>query len=90
MIDLSPIAVIMIIMSLIILLLLTGYPIKLTRFLVHSSVKLGIGVLILFFINVFGGTIGLHLPINFFTVIITGFLGIYGAISIAMIHLFIL
>jgi len=77
-------------MSLITLLLLTGYPLRLTRFLMHSLVKLGIGVLILFFINVFGGTIGLHLPINFFTVIITGFLGIYGAISIAMIHLFLL
>lgn len=86
----NPFLVISVIIGLIILLLFTGYPIKLSRMLMRSFVKLGIGVLILFFINVFGGTIGLHIPINFFTVIITGFLGILGAISITAIHLFIL
>jgi len=86
----SPLLVIITIIGLIIILLFTGYPIKLSRLLMRSFVRLGIGVLILFFINVFGGTIGLHIPINFFTVVVTGFLGILGAISITAIHLFIL
>ncbi|HLS07425.1 MAG TPA: pro-sigmaK processing inhibitor BofA family protein [Bacillota bacterium] len=86
----SPILVISIIIGLVIFLLLTGYPLKLTRLLMRSFVKFGIGILILFFINVFGGMIGLHIPINIFTVIVTGFLGVFGATSIAAIHIFIL
>lgn len=86
----SPLLVTSIIIVLIVFLLIAGYPMKLTRLILRSFIRLGIGVLILFFINVFGGTIGLHIPINIFTVIVTGFLGALGAISIAAIHLFIL
>lgn len=86
----SPLLVITTIIGLIIILLLTGYPLKLSRIFMRSFVRLGIGVLILFFINVFGGTIGLHIPINIFTVVVAGFLGVLGAISITAIHLFIL
>jgi inhibitor of the pro-sigma K processing machinery len=76
--------------GLIILLLLVGTPIKFMRIIGQTTVKLGIGILFLFFINVFGGAIGLHIPINLFTAVIAGFLGIFGLASLSAIHLFIL
>lgn len=86
----SPLLVTLLIIGLIIVLLIVGSPMRLTRLMMQSFVRLGIGVLILFFINVFGGMFGLHIPINIFTVLVTGFLGVLGAVSIAAIHLFIL
>jgi len=82
--------VISIMVGLIILLLFVGAPVKPMRFIANSTVKLGIGVLFLFFLNVFGGAIGLHVPINLFTVFISGFLGLFGVASLASIHLFII
>ncbi|MGX4667672.1 pro-sigmaK processing inhibitor BofA family protein [Cerasibacillus sp. JNUCC 74] len=82
--------VISIMVGLIILLLLVGTPIKFMRIIGQTTVKLGIGILFLFFINVFGGAIGLHIPINLFTTVIAGFLGIFGLASLSAIHLFIL
>jgi inhibitor of the pro-sigma K processing machinery len=76
--------------ALIILLLIVGAPVKPMRFIGHTTIKLGIGILFLFFVNVFGGAIGLHIPINLFTVIISGFLGLFGVASLAAIHLFII
>lgn len=76
--------------GLIILLLFIGAPVKPMRFIAHTTVKLGIGVLFLFFFNVFGGSLGLHIPINLFTVIISGFLGIFGVSSLAAIQIFLL
>ncbi|WP_077623871.1 pro-sigmaK processing inhibitor BofA family protein [Sediminibacillus massiliensis] len=75
---------------LIALLLVVGAPIKPMRFAAQGAVKLVIGVLFLFFFNVFGASIGLHLPINLYTALITGFLGIPGLASLAAIHIFVL
>ncbi|HLR79536.1 MAG TPA: pro-sigmaK processing inhibitor BofA family protein [Bacillota bacterium] len=82
--------VITLMIVLIIILLIVGAPVKPMRFIAESSVKLAIGVLCLFFLNIFGGAIGLHIPINVFTVVISGFLGLFGVASLAAIHLFIL
>lgn len=82
--------VITIMVSLIILLLFIGAPIKPTRFIAQSTVKLGIGILFLFFFNVFAGAIGLHIPINLFTVIVSGFLGLSGLVSLAAIQIFLI
>ncbi|MFD1362610.1 pro-sigmaK processing inhibitor BofA family protein [Lentibacillus salinarum] len=82
--------VISIMVALIVILLFVGAPVKPMRFIANSTVKLGIGILFLFFFNVFGGAIGLHIPINLFTVMISGFLGIFGLASLAGIHLLIL
>lgn len=82
--------VIFIMVGLIILLLFVGAPVKPLRFIANSTVKLGIGILFLFFLNVFGGAIGLHVPINLFTVVVSGFLGVFGVASLAAIHLFII
>lgn len=82
--------VIMTLLSLIVLLLLIGTSFKPMRFIGQATVKLAIGVLFLFFFNVFGGLIGLHIPINLFTITITGFLGLFGMFSLAAVHIFIL
>lgn len=76
--------------SLIVLLLLIGAPPKPTRFIAQSVVKLGIGILLLFFFNVFGGALGLHIPINLFTVVVSGFLGLLGIASLAAIQIFLI
>ncbi len=60
------------------------------KFIGQATVKLGIGILILFFFNVFGGMLGLHIPINLFTAVVSGFLGLFGLASLTAIHLFIL
>lgn len=75
--------------ALIVILLLIGAPVKPMRFIGQATVKVGIGILFLFFFNVFAGSIGLHIPINLFTVIISGFLGLFGVASLAAIQLFI-
>ncbi|GLO64247.1 MULTISPECIES: pro-sigmaK processing inhibitor BofA family protein [Oceanobacillus] len=79
-----------IIVGLIIILLLVGAPVKPMKYIGQATIKLGIGMLFLFFINVFGGAIGLHIPINVFTVFVSGFLGVFGIGSLAAIHLFVL
>lgn len=65
-------------------------PTAITRFIGQSAIRVTIGVLFLFFINVFGSSIGLHIPINVFTVLISSVLGLFGVISLACIHLFLL
>ncbi|MDY0409981.1 pro-sigmaK processing inhibitor BofA family protein [Virgibacillus soli] len=82
--------VISIMVILIVILLFVGAPVKPMRFIGQSMIKLGIGILLLFFFNVIGGSFGLHIPINIFTVIITGFLGLFGMASLTAIHLFII
>ncbi|GAB4072074.1 sigma-K factor-processing regulator BofA [Barrientosiimonas marina] len=82
--------VISIMAALIIVLLIVGAPVKPMRFITSTTVKLGIGLLFLFFFNVFGGAIGLHIPINVFTVAVSGLLGLFGLASLAAIHLLIL
>ncbi|WP_138419232.1 pro-sigmaK processing inhibitor BofA family protein [Aquibacillus sediminis] len=78
------------VVAMITILLIVGAPLKPMRFLAQGTVKLVIGVLFLFFFNVFGASIGLHLPINFFTAIIAGFLGIPGIASLTALHIFVL
>lgn len=82
--------IILIMITLIILLLVIGAPSKPTRFLAQSTVKLAIGLLLLFFFNVFGGAIGWHIPINLFTVLISGFLGVFGIASLAALHIWVI
>lgn len=86
----SATVVISIMVALIVVLLVVGAPVKPMRFITHSVVKMGIGILFLFFFNVFGGAIGLHIPINLFTTVVSGFLGVLGVVSLAAIHLFII
>ncbi|WP_026908507.1 pro-sigmaK processing inhibitor BofA family protein [Paucisalibacillus globulus] len=86
----EPTVIISIMVAVIVLLLFVGSSFKPMRFLVNGTVKLGIGILFLFFFNVIGGTFGLHIPINVFTAVVSGFLGLFGVASLAAIHLIIL
>ena len=86
----EPTVIISIMVAVIVVLLFVGTSFKPMRFLVNGTVKLGIGILFLFFFNVIGGTFGLHIPINVFTAVISGFLGLFGVASLAAIHLIIL
>lgn len=70
--------------------LIVRLPEKVSRLLGRSVVRLTVGLLLLFFFNVFGGYIGLHVPINLFTLSVTTILGLFGMISLAAIHIFIL
>lgn len=74
--------------SLIILIFLIGAPMRLMKFIGNYGVKLLIGILLLFFFNVFGGAIGMHIPINLFTVLVSGLLGFFGVISLAVLMFF--
>ena len=87
---LEPIIVIPVIVILIVLLLSLGASFKPFRLLGNLMVKVLIGAILLFFLNVFGSNIGLHVPINAATAGIAGLLGIPGVLSLAAIQYWIL
>src|SRR6478736_6925397 len=85
-----PIVVVSFLIGLIILLLVTGGVEKMLRVIGNLSIKLIIGVLLLFFINIFGVQFGIHIPINFPTAIVSAILGIPGIAALLVINNFIL
>lgn len=82
-----PVLIIIGLSCLIIGILVIGAPVKTLRLLGNYSVKIVIGLLLLFFFNVFGGMIGLHLPMNPLTVGVSAFLGVFGIVSLVAIQL---
>ncbi|MBM7552269.1 pro-sigmaK processing inhibitor BofA family protein [Thalassobacillus pellis] len=74
----------------VVLILILGAPIKPMKWVGFIGVKVLIGVLLLFFANVFGAGIGLHIPINLFTTVVTGLLGVPGLLSLTALHIWIL
>ena len=61
-------------------------PIKKVLKLVLNSV---LGGVVIFLINIIGGTWGFHIGLNIFTSIIIGFLGLPGAVCLIIIKLLI-
>ncbi|HYK75057.1 MAG TPA: pro-sigmaK processing inhibitor BofA family protein [Pseudoneobacillus sp.] len=86
----EPIVVISIIGVLILLLLFMGTPFKPVKFLGQGVIKILIGALLLFFLNAFGNQFGLHVPINFITSAVSGFLGIPGLFALVAIQTWVL
>ncbi|EPZ37408.1 MULTISPECIES: pro-sigmaK processing inhibitor BofA family protein [Anoxybacillus] len=82
--------VIVSIVSLIVILLLIGIPVRLTRLIGEGVARLVIGALFIFLINVVGDVSGIHLPINLFTVTVTGFLGIPGVVALIFIQQYVI
>ncbi|GGN57907.1 pro-sigmaK processing inhibitor BofA family protein [Oceanobacillus indicireducens] len=82
--------IIVIMISVIVLLLTIGAPVKPMKIIGQGSVKLVIGVLLIFFVNVFGANFGIHVPINLFTALVSGLLGLFGVGSLVALHVFIL
>ena len=87
---LEPFIVISIFVGLIFVLLLIGTSVKPIRWIGQAVMKLTIGAIFLFFLNVLGSQIGLHVPINFITSAVSGFLGIPGVLALAIIQSFII
>lgn len=86
----EPIVVISILGGLILLLLFSGAPLKPVRFVGQTVVKFLIGALFLFFLNVAGNRYGIHVPINFATSAVSGFLGIPGLVALVAIQHWVL
>ncbi|WP_045519283.1 pro-sigmaK processing inhibitor BofA family protein [Neobacillus niacini] len=86
----EPIIIISILGGLILILLFSGAPFKPARFIGQAVVKILIGALLLFFLNTAGNSFGIHVPINFATSAVSGFLGIPGLVALAAIQKFII
>jgi inhibitor of the pro-sigma K processing machinery len=87
---LDPIIIISVVVGLIVFLLLFGTALKPVRFAGRLAVKLLVGGLLLFFLNILGTNFGLHVPINAITTVVAGLLGIPGIAALAVIKTFLL
>lgn len=74
-------------LSLIVLLLIVGAPLRSMKWLGQFGAKLVISVILLFFINVFGASLGWHIPINIFTVVVGSIFGIFGIVSLLLLQI---
>ncbi|MFD0051993.1 pro-sigmaK processing inhibitor BofA family protein [Actinomycetes bacterium NPDC127524] len=81
----EPIVIVGIIVGLILLLLFAGAPLKPIRFAGQGIIRLIIGAIFLFFLNVLGNRLGIHVPINLATSAVAGLLGIPGVAALAAI-----
>lgn len=86
----DPILVISILAGLILLLLFVGTPFKPLRYIGQGVIKLLIGALFLFFLNAFGNQFGIHVPINFVTSAVSGFLGVPGLFALVAIQTWVI
>lgn len=74
----------------VLLLFFLGSPLKPIRFISQGAVKLVIGALFLFFLNMLGNQFGIHVPINLITSAVSGFLGIPGMFALVAIEMWII
>lgn len=86
----EPFVVVSIIIGLILLLLLMGTNSKPLKIIGSIFAKVVIGGMLLFFLNAFGSSFGLHVPINVFTAGVAGILGIPGLLSLAAIQYWVI
>lgn len=86
----DPIIIVTFLGGIIFLLLVLGAPIKPLRIVGQGMIKLIIGALFLFFLNAFGSAFDYHIPINFVTTTVSGFLGIPGVLLLIAIDQLIL
>ncbi|MFP7256152.1 pro-sigmaK processing inhibitor BofA family protein [Terribacillus goriensis] len=83
-------AIIGILLAAVLVLLISGTSGKLFGLMLKGSVRIIIGVFLLFLFNVVGALAGLHIPINAATTVMVGLLGIPGLASLAAIQYFLL
>lgn len=86
----NSVVVISIVACCIFLLLLFGASVKPLKWIGQACIKLMIGALLLFFFNMIGSHFSLHIPINFVTATVSGFLGIPGLAALVAIDQLIL
>jgi len=87
---LDPVIIISVVVGLVVFLLLFGTALKPIRVAGRLAVKLLVGALLLFFLNIIGTNFGLHVPINAITTVVAGVLGIPGIAALAIIKSFLL
>lgn len=85
-----PIVIVSVVVAIILLLLIVGAPLQSLRWIGQGLAKLLIGALLLFFLNAFGTLVSYHVPINFVTAGVAGFLGIPGLILLIAVDYFII
>ncbi|MDX8045495.1 pro-sigmaK processing inhibitor BofA family protein [Gracilibacillus sp. S3-1-1] len=78
------------IVLLIILLLTKGIPVNFVKGSGQVVMKVTVGILFLFFFNLFGASFGLYIPINVFSAMIVGLLGIPGIACLTAIHILVI
>ena len=83
-------AIIGVLLAAVVVLLISGTSGKLFSFMLKGSVRLILGVFLLFLFNVVGALAGLHIPINAATTVLVGVLGIPGIVSLATIQYFLI
>ncbi|CAM4034466.1 pro-sigmaK processing inhibitor BofA family protein [Mesobacillus zeae] len=82
----EPMVIISILGGLILVLLFAGAPVKPLRLVGQGVIKIMIGALFLFFLNAFGNSFGLYVPINLVTASVSGLLGIPGLCALVAIQ----
>ena len=79
-----------VVVGMILLLFLVGTPFKPLRMLGRFSVKLIMGAVILYIVNIVGGKYGMHIPINPSTTLVSGILGFPGVAALIVIQKWII
>jgi inhibitor of the pro-sigma K processing machinery len=82
----DPIIIISLFAGLILILFFIGAPIKPLRFVGQGIIKILIGALFLFFLNEFGTSLGIYVPINLVTASVSGILGVPGVLALVAIE----
>ncbi len=57
------------------------------RRLIELIVNIILGLIVLWLINKFGGSLGIAIPINFITALVVGILGVPGVIILVLLNL---
>ena len=86
----EPIVIVAILGVVVLLLLFLGAPSKPIRLVSQGVVKLLIGALFLFFLNIMGNQFGIHIPINLVTSAVSGLLGLPGTAALVIIEMWII
>ena len=79
-----------VIVGMILLLFLVGTPFKPLRVLGRFSVKLIMGAIILYIVNIVGGAYDMHIPINPSTTLVSAILGFPGVAALIVIQKWII
>ena len=77
------IVLVLTIIALIIVTKILSWPLKK---ILKLLLNIAIGLVMILLVNVFGGKIGLSIPFNVVTAIVSGFLGVPGVICLIILH----
>ncbi len=71
-----------------IVLLLAKFVLKVSpRRLIELVINILLGIIVIWLINTFGGSLGISIPLNFLTALVVGVLGIPGVIILVLLNL---